>query len=112
MQGKSHGQRSLAGYSPWGSKESDTAEPLSLSLLFQTMSDEMLPLWMSLSKNFSVLNLLFHIYLFMDSVNGSAVKNPPAMQKPQETQVLSLGRKDPLEEGMATHSSILAWRIP
>ena len=71
----------------------------------------MLPLWMSLSKNFSVLNLLFHIYLFMDSVNGSAVKNPPAMQKPQETQVLSLGRKDPLEEGMATHSSILAWRI-
>ena len=37
------------------------------------------------------------------------VKNPPAMQ---ETQVLSLGREDPLEKGMATHSSILAWRIP
>ena len=37
------------------------------------------------------------------------VKNPPAMQ---ETQVQSLGREDPLEEGMATHSSILAWRIP
>ena len=37
------------------------------------------------------------------------VKNPPAKQ---ETQVLSLGREDPLEEGMATHSSILAWRIP
>ena len=30
----------------------------------------------------------------------------------QETQVQSLGGKDPLEEGMATHSSILAWRIP
>ena len=30
----------------------------------------------------------------------------------QETQVPSLGREDPLEEGMATHSSILAWRIP
>ena len=30
----------------------------------------------------------------------------------QETQVRSLGREDPLEEGMATHSSILAWRIP
>ena len=30
----------------------------------------------------------------------------------QETQVLSLGREDPLEKGMATHSSILAWRIP
>ena len=37
------------------------------------------------------------------------VKNPPAMQ---ETQVQSLGWEDPLERGMATHSSILAWRIP
>jgi len=36
------------------------------------------------------------------------VKNLPAMW---ETQVLSLGQEDPLEEGMATHSSILAWRI-
>ena len=37
------------------------------------------------------------------------VKNVPAMQ---ETQVRSLGGEDPLEEGMATHSGILAWRIP
>ena len=37
------------------------------------------------------------------------VKNPPAVQ---ETQVQSLAREDPLEKGMATHSSILAWRIP
>ena len=36
------------------------------------------------------------------------VKNPPAMW---ETQVRSLGQEDPLEKGMATHSSILAWRI-
>ena len=43
---------------------------------------------------------------------GSAVKNLPAMQEMQETWVGSLGREDPLEEGMATHSSILAWRIP
>ena len=40
------------------------------------------------------------------------VKNLPAVQKTQEGQVRSLGREDPLEEGMATHSSILAWRIP
>ena len=33
------------------------------------------------------------------------------MQEPQEMQVRSLGREDPLEEGMATHSSILVWRI-
>ena len=37
------------------------------------------------------------------------VKNPPAMQ---ETWVQSLGWEDPLEKGMATHSSIRAWRIP
>ena len=36
------------------------------------------------------------------------VKNPPAMQ---ETQVRSLGWEDPLEKAMATHSSILAWKI-
>ena len=34
------------------------------------------------------------------------------MQETQETQVQSLGQEDPLEEGMATHFSILAWRIP
>ena len=51
----------------------------------------------------------------MGFLGGSAVKNPPAMQEMQETQeaqVQSLGREDPLEEGMATHSSIVAWRIP
>ena len=37
------------------------------------------------------------------------VKNPPAVQ---ETWVPSLGQEDPLEKGKATHSSILAWRIP
>ena len=34
------------------------------------------------------------------------------MQETQETQIQSLGQEDPLEEEMATHSSILAWRIP
>ena len=44
------------------------------------------------------------------SLMAQMVKNPslPAMQ---ETQIRSLGQKDSLEEGMATHSSILAWRI-
>ena len=44
--------------------------------------------------------------------SGSVVKNLPAIQKSQEMQVRSLGQEDPLEEGMATHSSILAWRVP
>ena len=43
---------------------------------------------------------------------GSVVKNPPAMQETQETLVWSPGQEDPLEEGIATHSSFLAWRIP
>ena len=43
---------------------------------------------------------------------GSAVKKPPAMHEPQETRVQFLGQEDTLEEGMATHPSILAWRIP
>ena len=44
----------------------------------------------------------------MDFPVAQTVKNLPAMQ---ETQVLSLGREDPLEKRMAIHSSILAWRI-
>ena len=41
------------------------------------------------------------------------IKNLPAVQEMQETWVVrSLDWEDPLEEGMATHSSILAWRIP
>ena len=39
-------------------------------------------------------------------------KNLPAMQERQEKQVQSLGREDSLEEEMATHSNILAWKIP
>ena len=45
-------------------------------------------------------------------LGGSVVKNLPAAQELQETRVQSPGREDPLEEGMAAHSSILAWRIP
>ena len=43
------------------------------------------------------------------SLVAQLVKNLPAVQ---QTRVQSLGWEDPLEEGMATHSSILAWRIP
>ena len=56
---------------------------------------------------------LFGIRIFADilrtSLVAQGVKNPTAMQ---ETQVRSLGWEDPLEKGMATHSSILTWRIP
>ena len=52
--------------------------------------------------------LLWLLFVFPRLV-AQTVKNLPAMQ---ETQVRSLGWEDPLEKGMATHSSILAWRIP
>ena len=48
--------------------------------------------------------ILFHSIIA--SLETLMVKSPPAMQEPQ---VQSLGREDPLEKGMATHSSILAW---
>ena len=41
--------------------------------------------------------------------DGAKVNNPPAKQEMQEMQVQSLGWEDPLEEEMATHSSILPW---
>ena len=46
------------------------------------------------------------------SLIAQLVKNLPATQETQEMEAGPLGQEDPLEEGMATHSSVLAWRIP
>ena len=51
----------------------------------------------------------FGVWYIWASLVAQVVKNPPTMQ---ETQVRTLGWEDPLQEEMATHSSILAWRIP
>ena len=51
----------------------------------------------------------YPLQYFGASLVAQLVKNPPAMW---ETWVLSLGWEDPLEKEKATHSSILAWRIP
>ena len=48
-------------------------------------------------------------FFFLGFPHGSLVKNPRAKQ---ETQGRPLGQEDPLEKGKATHSSVLAWRIP
>ena len=53
-----------------------------------------------------------HIYTHMGFHGGLVVRNLLAIQKPQETWVQFLDQEDPLEKEMATHSSILAWRIP
>ena len=67
---------------------------------------DMYLLWKQAKVRFSfqVLNSITSHYLV-----AQTVKNPPAMQ---ETWVRPLGREDPLEKGVVTHSSILAWRIP
>ena len=48
----------------------------------------------------------------MASMMTQQVENLPAMQETQEMWVQSLGQEEPLEKEMATHSSVLAWRIP
>ena len=53
--------------------------------------------------------MFIYTYICGASLVTKLRKNLPAMQ---ETQVQSLGREDPLEKRIATHSSILAWRIP
>ena len=59
-------------------------------------------------------HLMVHAYIYelgvsWDSLVTQMVKNLPAMR---DTQVRSLGQEDPLEKEMATHSSILTWKIP
>ena len=60
--------------------------------------------YLYIKSTYQQINL--SLYYLMGFPSGSVV---PAMQ---ETRVQSLGREDPLEEGRATHSSILAWGIP
>ena len=62
--------------------------------------------WQRLNE--AILNEILKVY-FWGSLVAQTVKNLPAKQ---ETRVQSLGWEDPLEKEMATHSSILAWRIP
>ena len=54
-------------------------------------------------------DLRMHLEAYGTSMVAQVVKNLPAMQ---ETWFRSLGREGPLEKGMATHSSVLAWKIP
>ena len=62
-----------------------------------------------MSKDMYILNL--NMYCELGFPSGSAVKNPPTVQELQKTRIQSRDQEDPLEEEMATHSSILAPRI-
>ena len=64
--------------------------------------------WMDL-ETVILSEVIFHCIYTRGLPGAQLIKNPPAMQ---EAWVRSLGWEDPLEKGKATHSSILAWRIP
>ena len=63
-------------------------------------------------KYIYIYTLLMYTYMLKGFSGGSVVKNLPVVQEMQEMWVRSLGGEDPLEVGMATHSSILAWKTP
>ena len=93
-----HGQRSLEGYGPQGHKESDTIDRLSPAL-------EGGMLRCSIRQDVKSLRPK----CVWASLVAQLVKNPPEVQ---ETWVRFLGWEDPLEKGKATHTSLLAQRIP
>ena len=75
------------------------------------MGIEDLPVYLFFPKG---CGAFFPFFFFPPKGSGASlvaqtVKNPPAMQ---ETGIRSLGREDPLEKGMMTHSIVLAWSIP
>ena len=88
LPGKFNGQRSLAGYSPWGRK---------------------IARHKLVTKQQQWQNIVYYNKQCWASLVAQLVRNLPAVQ---ETQVLFQGLEDPLENEIATHSSILAWRIP
>ena len=92
------GRGSLMGFRRWSGTVSDTTEATQQQLQRQQNS-----------QNTSVLFRLTPMVKGVSLVAQTVVRSLPAMQ---ETWVRSLGQEDPLEKGMAVHSSILAWRIP
>jgi len=66
------------------------------------------------SRRFGVIAIIY-IYILVVDVgfpSGTVVRNHLPMQETQEKWVQSLGQEDPLEQEIATHSSILTWKIP
>ena len=76
--------------------------------LFSIYRQKIPPLEISQSMKITALDALLVVQTYVSLV-AQTIKNPPAVQ---ETWVRSLGQEDPLEKGMATHSSIITWRIP
>ena len=120
--GKSHGQRSLVGYSLWGHKESNVTEQVTIDwvtynkYISQVCNRDvsMIGLWWGPSSR---------LYLIVSSQSRRGLlcsliglpwlaQTVRSLFAVQETWVQSLSREDPPEKEMATHSRILAWKIP
>ena len=102
LPGKFHGQGSLMGYSPCGHR---VRQDWAISLIDSPQKGSV-----GAPQSQSGMSTDCHYcQLFVTSPVAQMVKNLPAMQ---EIQVQFLGGEDPLEKGMATHSSILVWEIP
>ena len=127
LPGKSHGGRSLVGCSLWGHEELDTTEQphfhFSLSCNGEGNGNSLQcsclenprdrgAWWAAIygvTQSRTRLKQLSSSRLSLTSLVAQTVKRLPAMW---ETQVRSLGREDPLEKEIATHSSTLSWKIP
>ena len=112
LPGESHRQRSLAGYIPWDCKVGhNQATNTNYSTLVDQTCLSVSSKWKEFFQNFKCVQI-FSCTLnsqFVASLVAQMVKSLPAAW---ETRVRSLGQEDPLEKEMATHSSILGWKIP
>ena len=101
---KFHGQRSLVGYGPQCHKKLNMTEQRAQCIWAQSLLLARQP-----GNVLSAFGHLLTVRSYQASLVAQRLKHLPAMW---ETRVRSLGQEDPLEKEMATHSSILAWRIP
>ena len=85
---------------------------VSWSLVWKTLHYHWCCIFIRASSFFFVLNHVYLCHSILWIAGGSVIKNLPTVQEVQERWVLSLGWEDSLEEEMATHSSILAGKIP
>ena len=107
-----HRQQSLVGYSPQGGKKPDTTKHstgIQFDLFCMCFSSIPELYWRDHLSPLGVLAPSSNVRWLGASLVTQTAENLPAMQ---ETKVQSLGQEDPLGKGMATHSSIVAWRVP
>ena len=120
LPGKSHGQRNLVGCSPWGCEESDTTQRLHFHFSFSCIGEgthSSVLAWRipGMGEPGGLPSMVSHRvgHDWSDLAAAAAVAQTVThLSVMQDTRVQSLGWEDPLEKEMATHSSILSWRIP